>query len=137
MCVFRTRRALVKFVGDLVLTAAASWGAVLIRSVLPLERPYLVSTVSLLVYPQAVLVYALTYLLVSLYDESLTKHAEDESKLFIIATVIAAILFAATIAFTGNNPSRVAMLVFYTMQFVFCFSWRLVLRRLTKHSNLR
>jgi FlaA1/EpsC-like NDP-sugar epimerase len=130
MTVFRSRRALVKFLGDVVLTACASWMAVLIRSLLPLERPYLVSTVSLLVYPQAVFVYALIYLLASVYDDTLTKHIEDESKIFVIATIISAIVFAATIAFTGNNPSRVAMLVFYVLQLAFCYTWRLIMRRL-------
>jgi FlaA1/EpsC-like NDP-sugar epimerase len=124
-----SRRSFLKFIGDILLTLCASWLSVLIRSILPLERPYLISTVSPLVFPQAVLIYALVYLLLPVYDLTLTKQIEDESKIYTFATLISAIAFAATIAFTGNNPSRVAMIIFYALQYVFCYAWRLVLRR--------
>jgi cytochrome bd-type quinol oxidase subunit 2 len=129
MSVFSSWRIFVKFLGDIMVTLLASWLAVWIRSQLPLERPYLISSVSPLVFPQALLIYALVFLVVPVYDPHISQQWQDEVKLLTFACLLAAITFAATIAFTGNNPSRVAMIVFYGLQFAFCYSWRVIHRR--------
>jgi lipopolysaccharide/colanic/teichoic acid biosynthesis glycosyltransferase len=91
-----------------------------------LDEP--ITTVTLV--RQALLVYITVFLLLSFHDPVRTFKAVDEYQIMTVAALVSGILLGFLTLFTVRETSRLLIVYFYILHFVFVFAWRTGIRLL-------
>jgi exopolysaccharide biosynthesis polyprenyl glycosylphosphotransferase len=120
------------FVSDLVFIFAALFLANWFRFNLPYGRPITTEPNFDILIIEAAIIYPLVFLLFSIYDPERTYHAVDEYQLLSIASFIAALALAGLIYFTARDISRLTLLYFCGIHFIFVTTWRAIVRLLRR-----
>ncbi len=127
----------------ILLTIALDLGSILIALLLTewlrLNLPYGLPITSEPGIPilrlEALAVYPLVFLLLSLYDPERTFRAVDEYQILTVACLFAALALAGLVYFTARDISRLFLVYFYGTHFLLVFSWRALARIVLKRPN--
>jgi exopolysaccharide biosynthesis polyprenyl glycosylphosphotransferase len=118
------------FTMDLVLTECALYIASALRFRLPYgdRVPWEMTRVPLEVYGLAVLIWAVIFMVLSLYDSNRVFRAVDEFPLVILATTLAAFSLAGFLYLTYRDVPRYLFVYFFLTDLALLISYRAVLR---------
>lgn len=116
---------------DMGLTLLALWLAVWLRPWLP-QLPYLQSIEHVRIYSYLYLLipvlWVITFLVVSVYDPKRIYKLIDELQIVVVATTVAALIFAGLLYLTFRDFSRWLFIVFVLLDVVFLVGWRVFAR---------
>jgi exopolysaccharide biosynthesis polyprenyl glycosylphosphotransferase len=128
---FGVNFAIFSMVLDAALTLVALTVAIWLRPWLP-KLPFLQSLEQVHVYPFLYVIipvlWVITFLVVSVYDPKRIYKAIDELQIVIVATTVAALLFAGLLYLTYRDFSRWLFVVFVLLDAVFLVGWRVLAR---------
>lgn len=123
--------AIFSMILDMGLTLLALLLAVWLRPWLP-QLPYLQSIDHVQVYPYLYVVipilWVITFLVVSVYDPKRIYKPIDELQIVVVATTVAALIFAGLLYLTYRDFSRWLFVVFVLLDVVLLVGWRVFAR---------
>ena len=127
---FSTSYMVFLFIMDLVLTECALYAASLLRFRLPYgdRIPWEMARVPLQVYGLAALIWAVIFMVLSLYNPNRVFRAVDEFSLVFIATTLAALTLAGFLYLTFRDVPRYLFVYFFLTDLVLLTGYRAVLR---------
>ncbi|MFQ5813203.1 MAG: sugar transferase [Anaerolineae bacterium] len=127
---FSTSYMVFLFIMDLTFTECALYVASVLRFRLPYgdRVPWEMARVPLPVYGLAVLIWAVIFMVLSLYNPNRVFRAVDEFPLLILATTLAALTLAGFLYLTYRDIPRYLFLYFFLTDLVLLISYRAVLR---------
>ena len=127
---FSTSYMVFLFTMDLVLTECALYVASVLRFRLPYgdRVPWEMTRVPLEVYGLAALIWAVIFMVLSLYNPNRVFRAVDEFPLVILATTLAAFSLAGFLYLTYRDVPRYLFVYFFLTDLALLISYRAVLR---------
>lgn len=136
---FSVNFAILSMTLDMGLTFLALVIAALLRPLFPLfpyVQPLPEFQLSPFVFILIPLLWGVTFLVASVYDPKRIYKAADEFQIVIVATAVAALLFAGLLYLTFRDFSRALFLTFLLLDLIFLIGWRIVARYFFKVSRL-
>ena len=127
---FSTSYMVFLFMMDLILTECALYVASVLRFHLPYgdRIPWEMARVPLQVYGLVAVIWALVFMVLSLYNPNRVFRAVDEFPLVILAVTLAALTLAGILYLTYRDVPRYLFVYFFLADLVFLTSYRAVLR---------
>jgi exopolysaccharide biosynthesis polyprenyl glycosylphosphotransferase len=127
---FSTSFMVFLFITDLILTECALYVASLLRYNLPYgdRVPWEIARVPLQVYGLVILIWAVVFMVLSLYNPNRVFRAIDEFPLVILATTLAAFSLAGILYLTYRDIPRYLFLYFYLIDLALLTTYRALLR---------
>jgi exopolysaccharide biosynthesis polyprenyl glycosylphosphotransferase len=128
-----TRLALLLFVSDLALTAAALYSAAVARVTLPWGATLWRGVrLNAQVYVLALLVWLSVFLLLSVYDPRKNQRLADELQTVLVGVSVSTLVFAGVLYLTYRDVPRLLFVYFFLLDLVLLISWRALLRGLLR-----
>jgi len=127
---FSTSFMVFLFTMDLVLTECALYVAGVLRFRLPYgdQVPWEMARVPLQIYGLAALIWALIFMVLSLYNPNRVFRAVDEFQLVILATTLAALTLAGVLYLTYRDVPRFLFVYFSLIDAALLLGYRIVVR---------
>ncbi|MEZ4642783.1 MAG: hypothetical protein R3E31_08620 [Chloroflexota bacterium] len=132
---FSVNYAVLSIILDMILTLLALWLAVRSRLLLPnlpFSAPYLVIRVHISAYFIVPVLWAMSFLLGSVYDPKHIYKVTDEFQHVVVGVMVAALLFAGVLYLFFREFSRWLFLIFVAYDLLFLIGWRVLARAFFK-----
>ena len=117
-------RSLIAVVLDISCIAIAVFASAWIRIVLPVGRYLPEVTQEIPILCEALLIYPLVFLILSLYDPDRPLHEWDAVWALITACAVAGLALAGLVYFSFRDISRLLLIYFFGLHFILVLAWR-------------
>jgi exopolysaccharide biosynthesis polyprenyl glycosylphosphotransferase len=119
-------RALLAITLDILCVVIAVFASAWIRIALPIGRylPEVTQEIPLLI--EALLIYPLMFLMLSLYDPDRPLHEWDAVLALITACAVAGLALAGLVYFSYRDISRLLLVYFFVLHFLLVSAWRVI-----------